>query len=136
MRGKLSDARLTHQRDHRALPITSISSNSKTQRPFIPRNVWIGEQEGIFHSFTPPDQLPVASMELSGENLTIDTGRSSPICEPRIEKVWLIIRLRKFSNKSTNHEPSLLQRLSFVYPESGVKAFCFLVFDELFEPVP
>ena len=42
-------------------------------------------QAGTFHNFTVPDQLPVARISLFGANRTCAMGRSSPICEPRLE---------------------------------------------------
>lgn len=45
-------------------------------------------QAGIFHSFTFPDQLPVARYWLFGENRTWAIGRSSPIWEPRLAYVY------------------------------------------------
>lgn len=60
-------------------------------------------QAGIFHSFTFPDQLPVARYWLFGENRTWAIGRSSPIWEPRLAYVYkkgnilFIIKKKKFN---------------------------------------
>ena len=45
-------------------------------------------QAGTFHNLTEPDQLPVARVSPFGANRTRETGRSSPICEPRFENVF------------------------------------------------
>ena len=55
---------------------------------YLPRKVLIGVHAGTFHNLRLPDQLPVASDWPSGAKRTIDTGRVSPICEPRLENVY------------------------------------------------
>ena len=58
------------------------------RRVYPPANVDIGVHAGTFHSLTLPDQLPVASILLSGENRTWTIGRWSPIWEPKFAKLW------------------------------------------------
>jgi hypothetical protein len=53
----------------------------------LPANVDIGVHAGTFHNLTFPDQLPVASILLLGENRTCAIGRWSPICEPKFAKL-------------------------------------------------
>jgi len=57
------------------------------QQVRLPANVDIGVHAGTFHNLTFPDQLPVASILLLGENRTCTIGRWSPICEPRFAKL-------------------------------------------------
>ncbi len=59
------------------------------------------------HSFTFPDQLPVARYLLLGEKRTREIGRSSPICEPKFAKLWMMYRLRLSMRHRKNVEAHL-----------------------------
>lgn len=63
-------------------------SDTSNEWGYVPVNSVRKVHEGMSQIFRLPDQLPVASVLPSAAKRTCDTGRVSPICDPRFVNVF------------------------------------------------